>query len=91
MKGQGFTIIGVNGNDRADTVRSYRKSGPFTFPLVMNGKGKDDVGTKYGVTALPTSYLLDTQGRVVARYIGYDEKVGKDMQAALRKMGLKPR
>lgn len=54
----------------------------------MNGKGKDDIVAKYKVEGFPTSYLLDSRGRITARFLGEDEA---GLKVALRKLGLRPR
>lgn len=41
---------------------------------------------KYGVVAYPTNYIVGPDGKVKARFIGFDEK---GMVAALKKLGFK--
>lgn len=57
----------------------------------MNGKGKSDIVTKYGVMAFPTSYLLDSRGRIVISNVSFDPKGEKEFKAALRRLGVRPR
>ncbi len=40
----------------------------------------------YGVMAYPTNYVLDSEGKVVYRSLGFDEKA---IRAALEKLGVK--
>jgi hypothetical protein len=83
---QGLRYISVNYGDDKATINKYVKEGKFTFPIGMNGKGKNDVSELYGVQAYPTNYLISPDGKVVASFVGFDEA---GMKAALRKMGLK--
>jgi hypothetical protein len=87
LKKQGLDYIAVNNGDDKQTILGYLKEGKFTFPIGMAGKGKNDVPTVYGVQAYPTNYLIDKNGKVAARFVGFDEAA---MKAALKKMGLKP-
>ena len=55
----------------------------------MGGKeGSPDfaVFKQYGVQAFPTNYVLDQDGKVVWRGVGYDETA---IRAALEKLGVK--
>jgi hypothetical protein len=79
-------MISVNEGDDAKTIRDFAKSSKFTFPIVMNNKGGPDVVKLYHVEAFPTNYLLDGKGKVIARFVGFDEE---GMKKALRKAGLK--
>ncbi len=83
---QGLRYISVNQGDSAAVIKDYVKSGKFTFPIGMNGKGLNDVSKLYGVTAYPTNYLIDANGKVVESFVGFDEA---GMKKALRKMGFK--
>jgi thioredoxin-like negative regulator of GroEL len=83
---QGLRYISVNYGDDKKTIDKYVKEGKFTFPIGMNGSGTNDVAKVFGVMAYPTNYLLDANGKVVARFVGFDEE---SMKAALRKMGFK--
>ena len=83
---QGLRYIAVNYGDDKKTIDQYVKTGKFTFPIGLNGTGKNDVAKVFGVMAYPTNYLLDADGKVVARFVGFDEEA---MKAALKKMGFK--
>lgn len=45
-----------------------------------------DVAEKYGVMAYPTNYLVNAEGKVVWRGVGFDEAA---MRKALEQAGLK--
>ena len=53
----------------------------------MGGQGeKYTLGRAYGVQAYPTNYLVDADGKIVWRSVGFDEA---GLREALAKMGLK--
>jgi peroxiredoxin len=67
---QGFAIVGIS-TDRAGTatVRGFLEARGITFPVAMaTGQVVRDFG---GVRALPTSFLIDRQGRVRHEVRGY--------------------
>ncbi|HEY0867769.1 MAG TPA: TlpA disulfide reductase family protein [Fimbriimonas sp.] len=86
LKKQGFELVSVNYGDTVKQIDSYVKEGKFNFPIVRNNSAGVDVSKLYKVEAYPTNYLLDADGKIAARFVGYD-KAGMD--AALRKLGFK--
>jgi cytochrome c biogenesis protein CcmG/thiol:disulfide interchange protein DsbE len=65
---RGLQVIGVSMDDDVREVQKFLAAYPVTYPVVM-GDAKF-AGTFGGVLGLPLSYLIDAQGRVVARYQG---------------------
>lgn len=65
---QGLSVVGVSMDDDLDSVRQMLAQRPVSYRVVM---GDAILAEKFGgVLGLPLSYLLDAQGRVVARYQG---------------------
>jgi cytochrome c biogenesis protein CcmG, thiol:disulfide interchange protein DsbE len=65
---QGLAIVGVSMDDDPGSVRQALATRPVSYPVVM---GDAKLGERMGgVLGLPLSYLLDRDGRVVARYQG---------------------
>ncbi|MET3699382.1 peroxiredoxin [Bacillus oleivorans] len=48
--------------DSLSTVRGFIEDGDFTFPVLVDQEGK--VAEMYKVNAYPTSYLIDSDGRI---------------------------
>lgn len=68
-KDRGFTILAVAGDRQgAAVVGPYMQEYGLTFPTVLDATG--EVGTRYRVRVIPTSLLLDREGRVTAREVG---------------------
>lgn len=65
---RGFTVVGVNqepGHEPA--LRAFVAGQDLQFPVVVDNA---QVADRYGVYALPTSVLIDAQGRVRAVFRG---------------------
>ncbi len=77
-------MISVNQGDPAKTINDNLKEGNFNFPVAMNAKGGPDVAKLYKVEAYPTNYLIGSDGKIKARFVGFDEAGMKD---ALKKLG----
>ena len=75
----------MNYNDSADVIKKYFKENGFTFTEVMNGEKKDDIVSNYGVQAFPTNYVISPEGKVIARFIGFDEA---GIRKALKGLGV---
>jgi len=68
FKDEGLEILAVNLGESADTVRQFIQNNKYTFPVPMDTNNR--VGTLYGVEAIPTSYILDREGKIIARVVG---------------------
>jgi thiol-disulfide isomerase/thioredoxin len=77
-KDKGFEIIGIAqeaAKDSAQQVKNWEtavKEDGLTWRQVLNNKnGKQfDAVTEFGITAFPTKILLDSEGNIVATFIG---------------------
>jgi cytochrome c biogenesis protein CcmG, thiol:disulfide interchange protein DsbE len=77
---KGLQVIGVAMDDDAESAQKFLKQYPVSYPIVM---GDAKLGESFGgVLGLPTSYLIDVRGRIVARYQG--ESNLKEMKAQIQ-------
>ena len=82
-KDRGLEIVTVNSGDDTKIIRKLWQDGSLMMKAATNG---DKVAEKYHVTAVPTNYLIGTNGKVLARFEGFDETA---IPAALPKAGVK--
>jgi thiol-disulfide isomerase/thioredoxin len=76
-------IIGVSMDDGpAEAVKEFADKIGMNYPIVM---GSDGLSDEYGgIPALPTSFVVDPEGRVVQKHVGlYPEEVYEDEIRAL--------
>ena len=79
---EGLQIIGVSMDDDAASVRQLLAQHPVNYPIVM---GDAKLGELFGsVLGLPLSFLIDVQGRIVARYQGESDLAS--MEAKLKEL-----
>jgi peroxiredoxin len=65
---QGFEIIGVSLDKNADIVRRYTKANDMPWPQILQNRGAmTPLKADYGVRSIPSTFLIDGEGRVVAR------------------------
>jgi thiol-disulfide isomerase/thioredoxin len=61
-------IIGLNVDDEEADIKQYVEETGINYPVAMTS---NDVRMQFGgIPALPTSFVLDTQGRVVQKHVG---------------------
>ena len=68
FKGQGFEILAVNVKDKRNDALAFVKKLKLTYPIMMDPEG--EVGLLYGAFGMPTTYLIDEKGMVLARLWG---------------------
>ncbi len=70
-KDKGVLIVGVALDDAAH-VRDFAEKARINYPLVI---GNEQVTVTYGgIRGIPTTFLIDRQGRIVNKYIGYTDE-----------------
>lgn len=67
LSGRGFKVVGVTTEDSADLVRDYQKDVKQEYTVALGDAG---VANKYAVGVLPTTFIIDRQGRVRHKIIG---------------------
>jgi len=68
LKGKGMEILAVDVMEDKATVATFLKAHGYTFPILLDADGHTT--GQYGAQALPTNYVIDQKGRVVARVVG---------------------
>ncbi len=82
----GFTMLGVNVEPDSAAAQTWLKGMPVSFPILFDVKSQ--VSSSFGVEAMPSSVLIDREGRVRHVHRGYkpgDEAVYTDLIRGLVK------
>jgi len=66
MEGRPFTVLGINAYDKMDAYRKGVEEFGLSWPVLFQG-GSTPVSDLYRVQGYPTTYVLDAEGRVVAK------------------------
>jgi peroxiredoxin len=75
-KGLGFTMLGVNVEEDSTLADRFLKDTPVSFPVLLDRQNA--VSKLYEVTAMPSTVLVDRQGRV--RYVHHGYQPGTENQ-----------
>ena len=71
---QGFQVLGVSVDDKAEQLEPYIKELGMNYPVLL-GLGRNDVQDAYGpLVGLPTTFLIGRDGRICATHAGYADK-----------------
>lgn len=72
---RGFAIIAISLDEVAEKVREFKEEFDIPYVIVIDDK---DVNSAYGVFSIPTTFLLDKNGEVVKKHMGFARGVGDD-------------
>jgi len=77
----GLVIVGVN-LDTSDTdAQAFLAEYPVQFQIINDPDG--DLAREYDVIAMPSSYVIDRDGKQVARHLGFKVKRQQEYEALL--------
>ncbi|HSL53671.1 MAG TPA: cytochrome c biogenesis protein/redoxin [Pyrinomonadaceae bacterium] len=72
LQAQGLKIVGASTDDSADGINAYQQEvAKFEYEVLLGGS---DVKVKFQQSVLPTTYLIDRQGRIRRKIIGAQDK-----------------
>jgi peroxiredoxin len=81
--GDGATFLGISQDDARDTKEFVKEFGT-TFPMLLDEKAKGYiVSNAYGLTMVPTIFLVEPDGTVKISSMGFDKKDLESIGAAL--------
>jgi peroxiredoxin len=89
--GDDVTFLGISQDDARATKKFAQEYG-LTFPMLLEEDGYP-VSNGYGLTNVPTIFLIDTEGTVTVSSMGFDKKDLETIAAELaerKKMSLAP-
>ena len=83
LRGKGLDIVTVNIGDSAAVIKKYWHEAGLNLRVLMDTDTK--VAEKYKVYGIPSGYLIGSNGKILARFAGFDEAT---MRQALAKAGI---
>lgn len=78
---QGLSVVGLTLEEREKAVAAFLDAVPVRFRVGVDASGR--AGEAFRVVAMPTTFLIDRQGLIVARFEGGDPKVHAKIEAAV--------
>ena len=81
LKGQGLRVVGVHAGPALATVKSFLRENPVDFDVVID---KNMSLTSWPVTGLPTTFLINPDGKIIYKAVGEREWNSEEMLAFIK-------
>ena len=81
LKGDKFTVLGLHVGPGPENIEEFKKLMPMSFPIYVDM----ELEVNWGVPGLPTTFLLNPEGKLIYRAVGKREFASEDMINFLRK------
>ena len=76
FKDQNFAMVTINLQESASQVKEFFKEYKLTFTALLDANG--EVGIRYKIYSIPTTFILDKESRIIARAVGPREWDSKE-------------
>jgi peroxiredoxin len=81
---KGFTVVGIAVESEAEKIKELIKNKNLTYLMLIDSQGK--CSRNYKVRGLPTSYLIDKEGNIVAVHEGYSESFAQTLEKEISEL-----
>ena len=71
MKGKNFEMLAVNIQEKTPVVKNFVDKNKYTYPVLLDTDA--DAAAAYMVRSIPTTYIIDTKGKIAGIFIGARE------------------
>jgi thiol-disulfide isomerase/thioredoxin len=88
FRDQGLQIVGINVDENAENARAFLARNPARFALAADRGGQ--CPRAFGVTAMPTSYLIDRNGVVRYVHLGFRPGQADDLRRRVEQLLAEP-
>jgi len=68
FKDKDFVMVAINLQESAERVKQFYKEHQLTFTTLLDITG--DVGAALSINAIPTTFILDKNGRIIGKALG---------------------
>ena len=79
---EGLTIVGINVDKRRQDAERFLSDTPASFTIVYDPQGKTPAA--YDVKGMPSSYLIDRSGKIVAVEEGFHDERKDELETRIR-------
>jgi peroxiredoxin len=82
LKDEAFTVMALDIQESKKKVRNFMKKNGIGFPVYLDESG--EIAIEYGVNGIPTTYIIDPDGKVAGWSVGPRAWGEKDSVALMR-------
>lgn len=80
--GDGFSVVAINVDKDAALAADFLAEYPAQFPIHYDPAG--DLAKEFDVQAMPSSFLLDAHGNIIAKHYGFRLADTEEYEAGIR-------
>lgn len=85
-RNQGFSMVAINTvPDQNDKILAWRAKGHYTFTILV-ADSEDYARVNYGVTGTPTNLILNADGKMVFRHVGFGTRGEEYIEDEIREL-----
>lgn len=84
-----FTLVGVSQNDAKET-KAFNHEYGVTFPVLLDPTGKYPVSNAYGLTNVPSVFLVSPEGDIELSIVSWSKPEMEELNHRLAKASGKP-
>ncbi|RII31848.1 TlpA family protein disulfide reductase [Clostridium chromiireducens] len=67
-KDSDLVILAVDIGENLNTVKPFIDENKYNFKVLLDSD--QSVATQYGISSIPTSYFIDTDGNIISKHVG---------------------
>jgi peroxiredoxin len=83
-KDAGLVVVGIGLDDGgANVLRPFAEQNGITYPILV---GNRDVAQAYKLKGIPTTFILDREGRIAAKHVGFGPGDADIMRAEVARL-----
>ncbi len=80
-KDDGLVVVGVGLDKGGERVlKPFAESNNMSYPVLV---GNPSIQAEYGVTGIPTTFILDRNGRISAKHVGFHPSMADGMKSEI--------
>ena len=83
------TVVGISQNEKKAAAGFAREFG-ITFPILLDDTSSYPVSNAYGLTNVPTLFLISPNGKIEASSVGWSKRDLEELNARVAKASAKP-
>ncbi len=72
-KGQNITVLGIS-QDNANATQQFMREFGVTFPVALDEADTYTVSNAYGLTNVPTTFLINSSGEIEVSSVGWSKQ-----------------
>jgi thiol-disulfide isomerase/thioredoxin len=80
----GLIVVGVNVDSERKLADAFLAETPASFPIAYDQEGK--LASEYGLVGMPTSFLVDQNGQIAQRHVGFRAEDADEIEAEIKKL-----